>query len=45
MFSLMESLLFELPELPEKKFVITKETVREKLQKLVEDEDLRKYIL
>ena len=45
MFALMEELLFELPEIEEKKSTVTKATVREKLEKLVEDEDLRKYIL
>jgi len=45
MFALMEDLLFELPEIQEKKFTITRTKVREKLEKLVEDEDLRKYIL
>ena len=45
MFALMEDLLFELPEIQEKKFTITKTKVRDKLEKLVEDEDLRKYIL
>jgi len=45
MFSLMEDMLFQLPETKEKKFVITRQTVREKLVKLVEDEDLRRYIL
>jgi len=45
MFALMEDLLFELPEIEEKKSTVTKAAVREKLEKLVEDEDLRKYIL
>ncbi|MEA2063228.1 MAG: ATP-dependent protease ATPase subunit HslU [Gemmatimonadota bacterium] len=45
MFTLMEELLFELPDLEEKKVEITKETVSGRLQALVEDEDLRKYIL
>ncbi len=45
MFALMEDLLFELPEIEERKFNVTKATVCEKLEKLVEDEDLRKYIL
>jgi len=45
MFALMEDLLFELPEIEERKFNVTKAAVCEKLEKLVEDEDLRKYIL
>ena len=45
MFALMEDLLFELPDVQEKKVSVTKARVREKLEKLVQDEDLRKYIL
>ncbi|HUU26569.1 MAG TPA: ATP-dependent protease ATPase subunit HslU [archaeon] len=45
MFSLMEDVLFQLPETGKKKIVNTGKTVIEKLEKLVEDEDLRKYIL
>ncbi len=45
MFALMEELLFELPEREEKQVSITAQTVRERLEKLVQDEDLRKYIL
>jgi ATP-dependent HslUV protease ATP-binding subunit HslU len=45
MFSLMEDLLFDLPELELREFTITRDTVRQKLEKLVGDEDLRKYIL
>jgi ATP-dependent HslUV protease ATP-binding subunit HslU len=45
MFALMEDLLFELPDVQEKKVNVTKARVREKLEKLVQDEDLRKYIL
>ncbi|HLA38705.1 MAG TPA: ATP-dependent protease ATPase subunit HslU [Candidatus Glassbacteria bacterium] len=45
MFSLMEDVLFELPESGRKKLQVTKEFVHDKLEKLVEDEDLRKYIL
>jgi len=45
MFALMEDLLFQLPEIQEKKVTITKAIVLEKLEKLVQDEDLRKYIL
>jgi len=45
MFSLMEDLLFELPDLAEKKVHIDRAVVKEKIEHLVEDEDLRKYIL
>jgi ATP-dependent HslUV protease ATP-binding subunit HslU len=45
MFALMEDWLFELPECEDKKISITAQTVIEKLEKLVQDEDLRKYIL
>lgn len=45
MFALMEELLFELPECEEKRIAITADTVREKLEALVKDEDLRRYIL
>jgi len=45
MFALMEDVLFNLPESGEKEIRITKQFVDDKLQKLVEDEDLRKYIL
>ncbi len=45
MFALMEDWLFELPECEEKKISITEQTVIGKLEKLVQDEDLRKYIL
>ena len=45
MFSLMEDLLFELPDLEEKKVDIDREVVKSKIEHLVEDEDLRKYIL
>lgn len=45
MFALMEDWLFELPECEDKKISITAQTVIGKLEKLVQDEDLRKYIL
>ncbi len=45
MTTLLEDLLFELPGLPEKLFVFDGPTVNERLMKIVEDEDLRKYIL
>lgn len=45
LFSLMEDLLFDLPDKPERHISISRETVRQRLDKLVQDEDLRKYIL
>ena len=45
MTTLLEETLFELPDGGEKKIVIDAERVREKLKAIVEDEDLRKYIL
>jgi ATP-dependent HslUV protease ATP-binding subunit HslU len=43
--TLLEELLFELPEREEKKLVIDGARVHDKLKAIVEDEDLRKYIL
>ncbi len=45
MTTLLEDVLFELPETPERKFVFDVPEVRERLLRIVEDEDLRKYIL
>ena len=45
LFSLMEDILFELPELGKKKISITRQMVMDRLLKLVDDEDLRNYIL
>ena len=45
MFALMEDLLYDLPDSVTKEVNITRESVRLKLEKLVQDEDLRKYIL
>ena len=45
MASLMEDLLFDLPELGTKKMVYDAEQVRSRLAKVVEDDDLRRYIL
>jgi ATP-dependent HslUV protease ATP-binding subunit HslU len=41
----LEDTLFELPDGGEKRIVVDAEAVREKLKAIVEDEDLRKYIL
>jgi len=37
--------LFELPDYPHKHIVFDAAQVRERLSKIVDDEDLRKYIL
>ena len=41
----LEETLFDLPDVAEKRIVVNAEVVREKLKAIVEDEDLRKYIL
>jgi ATP-dependent HslUV protease ATP-binding subunit HslU len=41
----LEDTLFELPDGGEKRIVVDAHAVREKLKAIVEDEDLRKYIL
>jgi len=43
--TLLEEVLFELPDYPIKKIVFNAEAVRERLSKIVDDEDLRRYIL
>jgi len=45
MTTLLEDVLFEVPDRPVGKVEITRETVREKLQEIVESEDLSRYIL
>jgi ATP-dependent HslUV protease ATP-binding subunit HslU len=45
MTTLLEDVLFELPDLPEKRVVFDAGAVQERLMRIVEDEDLRKYIL
>jgi ATP-dependent HslUV protease ATP-binding subunit HslU len=45
MTTLLDDLLFELPDVPHKSVVFGAAEVREKLMKVVEDEDLRNYIL
>ena len=45
MTTLLEDVMFELPEYPTKHIVFDAPAVRERLLKIVEDEDLRKYIL
>jgi ATP-dependent HslUV protease ATP-binding subunit HslU len=41
----LEDTLFDLPDVNVKRIVVNAEAVREKLKSIVEDEDLRKYIL
>jgi ATP-dependent HslUV protease ATP-binding subunit HslU len=43
--TLLEDILFDLPELEMKEIRIDADTVRNRLKDIVEDEDLRKYIL
>ncbi|MGN6392894.1 MAG: ATP-dependent protease ATPase subunit HslU [Gemmatimonadales bacterium] len=45
MSALMEEVLFELPDWPEKRIVFDAAGVRERLAKIVNDDDLRRYIL
>jgi len=43
--TLLEEVLFELPDYPSKHIVFDGPAVRERLLRIVEDEDLRRYIL
>jgi ATP-dependent HslUV protease ATP-binding subunit HslU len=43
--TLLEDILFDLPEMEQKEITIDADTVRNRLKAIVEDEDLRKYIL
>jgi ATP-dependent HslUV protease ATP-binding subunit HslU len=45
MAALMEEVLFELPDYPEKRIVFDAGAVKERLAKIVNDDDLRRYIL
>jgi ATP-dependent HslUV protease ATP-binding subunit HslU len=45
MATLMEDLLFDLPETTEKRFVFDGTRVRDRLMAIVTDDDLRRYIL
>jgi ATP-dependent HslUV protease ATP-binding subunit HslU len=45
MTTLLEDVMFELPDYPSKHILFDAPAVRERLLKIVEDEDLRKYIL
>jgi ATP-dependent HslUV protease ATP-binding subunit HslU len=45
MATLMEDLLFDLPDFPEKRVLFDAVQVRERLARVVNDDDLRRYIL
>ncbi len=45
MTTLLEDVLFDLPDLPEKRIRFDAQRVRERLATIVDDEDLRRYIL
>ena len=45
MSTLMDEVLFELPDYPERKIVFNRDRVRSRLEKIVDDDDLRRYIL
>jgi ATP-dependent HslUV protease ATP-binding subunit HslU len=45
MAALMEDVLFELPDYPEKRIVFDEANVRERLARIISDDDLRRYIL
>jgi ATP-dependent HslUV protease ATP-binding subunit HslU len=45
MSALMEEVLFELPDYAEKRIVFDADAVRQRLAKIVNDDDLRRYIL
>ena len=43
--TLLEDTLYDLPDVPEKRIVFDRKKVKERLDAIVQDEDLRKYIL
>jgi len=45
MSALLEEVLFELPDYATKHIVCTADNVRDRLSKLLADDDLRRYIL
>ena len=45
MSTLMDEVLFELPNYPEKRIVFDRESVRQRLGKIIDNDDLRRYIL
>ena len=45
MTTLLEDILFEVPEMETKDIEISQDTVRDRLKEIVDDEDLSRYIL
>jgi ATP-dependent HslUV protease ATP-binding subunit HslU len=45
MSTLMDEVLFELPDYPHKKIVFDRDVIRGRLEKIINDDDLRRYIL
>jgi ATP-dependent HslUV protease ATP-binding subunit HslU len=45
MSTLMDEVLFELPDYPEKRVVFDRVAVRRRLEKIIDNDDLRRYIL
>ena len=45
MSTVMDEVLFELPNFPEKRIVFDRDRVRRRLEKIIDDDDLRRYIL
>ena len=45
MAALMEDVLFDLPDYPEKRIVFNEDGVRQRLARIISDDDLRRYIL
>ncbi|MGH7509423.1 MAG: ATP-dependent protease ATPase subunit HslU [Gemmatimonadales bacterium] len=45
MAALMEDVLFELPDYPQKRIVFDADNVRQRLARIISDDDLRRYIL
>ncbi len=45
MAALMEDVLFELPDYPDKRIVFDGPNVKERLARIISDDDLRRYIL
>ena len=45
MSTLMDEVLFELPDYPVRRILFDREAVRTRLEKIVDDDDLRRYIL
>jgi ATP-dependent HslUV protease ATP-binding subunit HslU len=45
MSTLMDEVMFELPEYPKKQILFDREAVRARLERIIDDDDLRRYIL